>query len=122
MNALTRALTGRRTAWIVVLVGLVLGMGVTFGLGEAERDPSPTDSLPAGYDSTLGVELQQSLPEDDESAAIVLFSAEEDIEQHLGDIEQLFASTVESVGTGGGEGQPGGGEGQPGGPPGALQP
>ncbi|HLS40545.1 MAG TPA: MMPL family transporter, partial [Ornithinicoccus sp.] len=88
MNALSRATTGRRTAWIVALVGLVLALGVTFGLGEAERSPSPLDSLPAGYDSTLGAELREQLPEEDEAAAIVLFTADDGIEELLPELEQ----------------------------------
>jgi RND superfamily putative drug exporter len=133
MNALVRATTGRRTAWIVALVGLVLAMGVTFGLGEAERNPSPTDSLPAGSDSTLGVELQQQLPEDDEAAAIVLFTADDGIEALLPELEQALADAREAIGgtepqgqQGGEQGQPGGEQGQPGGgqggPPAGLQP
>ena len=65
----------RRRAWAVALVSLVLGMLVIGLLGEAERDPSPTDALPAGAGSTEVVELQEKFSAGDESTAIVLFSA-----------------------------------------------
>lgn len=124
MNALSRATTGRRTAWIVALVGLVLALGVTFGLGEAERSPSPLDSLPAGYDSTLGAELREQLPEEDEAAAIVLFTADDGIEELLPELEQVLAEAGQAVGSTTVGDRPGGGQGgaQQGGPPGGLQP
>ena len=69
----SRALEPRR-AWIVALLGLVL-LGALLGLGQSERDPSPTDNLPAGYDSTRVVELQQQYASDEASVALVLFTA-----------------------------------------------
>ena len=48
-------------------------------LGEGERDPSSTDALPAGYDSTAAVELADRLPTDDASTAVVLLTSEESL-------------------------------------------
>ncbi|RYP80991.1 MMPL family transporter [Nocardioides guangzhouensis] len=74
---MTSLLTGRRTAWLVALVPLLLAGALIALLGEAERDPGPTDTLPAGADSTLGTELAAELPERDASVAVVLWSVEE---------------------------------------------
>ena len=70
-------IAGRRTAWAVALIMLALGGFVAFGIGEAERDPGPLDQLPAGYDSTHAVELQERLPTQDASTAVALWTAEE---------------------------------------------
>jgi RND superfamily putative drug exporter len=74
---LAGVIAGRRTAWAVALVLLALGGFVAFGIGEAERDPGALDQLPAGYDSTRAVELQEQLPTQDASTAVVLWTAEE---------------------------------------------
>ena len=77
MHALVALITGRRTAWLVALVPLLLA-GAVLGLaGEGERERSPLDTLPAGLDSTLGAELQERLPAADTSVAIVLVTADE---------------------------------------------
>ena len=70
-------LTGRRTAWLVALVPLLLAGALIGLLGEGERDAGPTDSLPRGADSTLATELRDQLPTDDASVAIVLYTADE---------------------------------------------
>jgi RND superfamily putative drug exporter len=69
------ALTGRRTAWLVALLPLLVA-GVLIGLlGEGERDADPTDELPRGADSTYAAELQDALPAADSSLAVVLWTA-----------------------------------------------
>jgi len=88
--------TGRRSAWVVALLGLALGAGVMVGLGEAERDPHPTDTLAAGYESTRGVELAEQLPTEDTATAIILFSSDSEIGSSLPDLEQV----VEGLDTG----------------------
>ena len=70
-------LTGRRTAWLVALVPLLLAGALIGLLGEGERDAGPTDSLPRGADSTLATELRDQLPAEDASVAIVLYTADE---------------------------------------------
>ncbi|WP_228266583.1 MMPL family transporter [Ornithinimicrobium ciconiae] len=75
---------------MVVLLGLLLGAGIMVGLGEAEREPHPTDAVPAGADSTRAVELQEQLPTEDTATAIIVFSADE-IGGSLGDLEQVVA-------------------------------
>lgn len=62
MTTIIRLITGARSAWVVALLGVLLAAGVVAGVGQAERDPSPLDGLPAGYDSTAGQELLGDLP------------------------------------------------------------
>ncbi|WP_252975608.1 MMPL family transporter [Janibacter melonis] len=69
-------ITGRRSAWAVIVLGLVL-IGLVMSLGAGERQATPTDSLPRGYDSTAAAELREQLPEQDGAQALVLFTADD---------------------------------------------
>ncbi|WP_318835859.1 MMPL family transporter, partial [Janibacter melonis] len=69
-------ITGKRSAWAVIVLGLVL-IGLVMSLGAGERQATPTDSLPRGYDSTAAAELREQLPEQDGTQALVLFTADE---------------------------------------------
>ncbi|MGZ8717810.1 MAG: MMPL family transporter [Aeromicrobium sp.] len=68
-------ITARRTAWLVALVPILLAGAILGMVGEGQRDSSPTDTLPVGFDSTQSVALQERLPADDGSVAIVLWIA-----------------------------------------------
>ncbi|HEX2893078.1 MAG TPA: MMPL family transporter [Marmoricola sp.] len=95
MPAILDALMRRRRAWAVSLVSLFIGMLAIGVLGEAERDPSPTDQLPDGYQSTEAVELQQQFESDEESTAIVLFASDEKIApDELKQLQQVFADAA----------------------------
>jgi RND superfamily putative drug exporter len=66
----------RPVALLVALVALC-GAGALIGLvGEAERTPAVTDSLPDGYDSTTVAELEDELPSGDGSVAVVLLTSD----------------------------------------------
>lgn len=71
----TSWLVGRRTAWLVALLPLLLAGALIGVLGEGERDASPTDTLPKGADSTIAAQLADELPAEDSSVAIVLWTA-----------------------------------------------
>ena len=106
MDRLVALLTGRRS-WMLALVALVVGGWLVAGVGQAERDPSPLATLPAGYESTEGQELLQELPDEGTSAAIVLFTAEDD--EIAPDLEGLGGVMKDLAGTyGEGDGPPGG--------------
>ena len=94
MSRLANVIAGRRTAWLVALVTLLIGLAVVAALPEGERSPSPLDSLPAGYDSTEGVALLEELPEDDSSVAIILFTADDGIEAALPELQELTTSVL----------------------------
>lgn len=72
----TTVITGRRTAWVVALVPLLLAVLALALLGEGEREQLPTDSLPHGMDSTTATELSAELGEQDSDVAVVLFAAD----------------------------------------------
>ena len=91
MSRLVELITGRRSAWVVALVGLLLAAGIVGGVGQAERDPSPLDSLPAGFESTEGQALLDELPDEGTQTAIVLFTVEDDgIVERLPELAQVL--------------------------------
>lgn len=68
----------RPAAAVVVALVALLGAGAVMGLlGEADRSPQVTDSLPDGFDSTTVAELEEQLPSGDGSVALVLLTADE---------------------------------------------
>lgn len=105
MHRLVTIITGR-TAAVVALLGFLLA-GVVIGLlGDAQRTPSPTDGLPAGFDSTLGTELQQRLPTNDSLTAIVLFTGENGAVTGSRTALQQLISQVTPAGKGAGQPSP----------------
>ncbi|HEU5038343.1 MAG TPA: MMPL family transporter [Nocardioides sp.] len=72
----TSIVAGRRTAWAVALIPLLIAIAVMVGVGEGERERTSTDGLPAGYDSTAGTALLDQLPAETTTAAVVLFTAD----------------------------------------------
>ncbi|GAA1923640.1 MMPL family transporter [Nocardioides lentus] len=101
-HRLLSTITGRRTAWLVALLPLLLAGLMIGAVGEGERDPGPADALPAGLDSTQGVELIAQLPEDPGSSVLVLWTAEApaDLEAAREDLESA-AGSLGAVPTGG---------------------
>ena len=71
-----RFVTGRRTAWLVALVPLLLAVLAIGFVPEGERETSATDTLPQGADSTLAVELAEELPDDEGQVALVLWTVD----------------------------------------------
>ncbi|WP_083519030.1 MMPL family transporter [Serinicoccus chungangensis] len=117
MSRLVTTLTAPRS-WIIALVGLLLGVGLIAGVGQAERSASALDTLPAGFDSTQGQALLDELPDEGSKTAIVLFTADSDIEASLPQLAQLMedvapegAEPPATQGSGEGAGAPEGAEG-----------
>ena len=71
-----RAIAGRRLAWFFALVPILFALFVIAFVPEGEREASALDTLPVGADSTLAVELEEQLPDDEGQVAIVLWTAE----------------------------------------------
>lgn len=122
-----RAIAGRRLAWFFALVPILLALFVIAFVPEGEREASPLDTLPAGADSTLAVELEEQLPDDEGQVAIVLWTAESgELDAATQDeLTQQAVSLLSEAGGGGAPegapddgaggtegGPPGGGEGQ----------
>ena len=76
MRALATLLTRRWVAGLVALLALLAAGGVIGGVGQAERGPTVNAALPAGSDSRAAAELRAELPEQEGSAAVVLFSSD----------------------------------------------
>ncbi|KRE94221.1 hypothetical protein ASG76_12650 [Nocardioides sp. Soil774] len=113
--ALARAIAGRRLAWLVALVPLLVALAVIALVPEGSREASATDTLPSGADSTLAVQLADQLPEDEGQVAIVLWTADSgELDRAVqGDLSQQAVGLLSKAGDG--EGAPEGA----GGPPGA---
>lgn len=90
MTRIAKFISGRRTSWLIVVVGILIAVA-GFGVGQAERNASPLDTLPVGFDSTEGQALLESLPDKGERTAIVLFTVED------GGIEQFLPALSELV-------------------------
>ncbi|MFM6852062.1 MAG: MMPL family transporter, partial [Terrabacter sp.] len=105
-SRVARVISGRRTAWLVALVPLLLALAVLVLVPEGERDARATDTLPAGADSTFAVELADQLPEDDGQVAIVLWTADSGtLDQSVqGDLTQQAVGLLSAAG--GEEGTP----------------
>jgi len=76
MRALATLLTRRWVAGLVALFALLAAGGVIGGVGQAERGPTVNAALPVGSDSRAAAELRAELPEEEGSAAVVLFSSD----------------------------------------------
>jgi hypothetical protein len=95
MSRLLDSSLRRGRAWVVPVVGLLLGLFAIVGLGEAEREPTPTDNAPDGYQSTEVTEALQAFPQGDDSIALVLFTAEGQLSQEqLAGVQQTFAEVT----------------------------
>jgi putative drug exporter of the RND superfamily len=117
-----RAIAGRRLAWFFALAPILLALFVIAFVPEGEREASPLDTLPVGADSTLAVELQEQLPDDEGQVAIVLWTAESgELDQATQDelttqgTALLSKSAEQADGQGAPDGAPDGASGQPGG-------
>ena len=89
---LARIISGRRTAWLVALVPILLALAVIGLVPEGERESRATDSLPAGADSTSALSLAEQLPEDDGQVAIVLWITDGTLDR--GQVDALTEQAV----------------------------
>jgi RND superfamily putative drug exporter len=75
VDRIIKLLTGKRTFWAMILLGITAA-GLTFGpLSVAKSDSSPTSGVPAWAQSSKVTELQKDLPGADASSAIVLYQS-----------------------------------------------
>ncbi len=102
MSTIADAITSRVSSRIVAVLGILFAIVMIVGVGQGERSPSPTDSLPQGFDNTEGVALLDELPAEDNSTAIVLFTVDSGVQEQLGSLQQV----VDSLETTDGEAYP----------------
>ena len=76
MNNIASFITGRKTSWVTLLIGLIFA-GLAFGpLSAPESDTSPTDGLPANNETVLVNKALEDLPGTDGTVAVVVYSSD----------------------------------------------
>ncbi len=79
MNAITSFITGRKTSWVTLLIGLIFAI-LAFGpLSAPKSDTSPTDGLPANNETVLVNKALEDLPGTDGTVAVVVYSSETEL-------------------------------------------
>ena len=76
MSALIRFITGPKTAWVTLLIGLIFA-ALSFTVFAAEEsDVAPTNGLPDDSEVVLVDEALAAMPNSDGTAAVVVFAAD----------------------------------------------
>jgi RND superfamily putative drug exporter len=79
LNAITSFITGRKTSWVTLLIGLIFAI-LAFGpLSAPKSDTSPTDGLPANNETVLVNKALEDLPGTDGTVAVVVYSSETEL-------------------------------------------
>jgi RND superfamily putative drug exporter len=91
-------LTPRRAVALLLLF-LASSAAVLALVGEAPVTAEPTDALPAGYDSTRVVELQEEFPSGDEATAVVLYTAPDGSQLSESDLDEIGRSFATATGS-----------------------
>ncbi|MFM1995606.1 MAG: hypothetical protein RLZZ610_1123 [Actinomycetota bacterium] len=103
MNAIASFITGRKTSWVTLLIGLIFVI-LAFGpLSAPKSDTSPTDGLPANNETVLVNKALEDLPGTDGTAAVVVYSSDTELteEQKLwitGTFDPATQSFVDGAG------------------------
>ena len=76
MNGLLNFLTGRKSAWVTLLLGLVFA-GLAFGpLSVESTDTTPGTGLPETAESMVVAKLQEDLPQREGSAVFIVYASD----------------------------------------------
>ena len=76
MNLILNFITGKKTAWVTLLIGLVFA-GLAFGpLRAATTETAPTNGLPSDSETALVNEALETLPGSDATAAVLVYKSE----------------------------------------------
>jgi RND superfamily putative drug exporter len=79
LNAITSFITGRKTSWVTLLIGLIFAI-LAFGpLSAPKSDTSPTDGLPDNNETVLVNKALEDLPGTDGTVAVVVYSSETEL-------------------------------------------
>ena len=79
MNAISTFITGRKTSWVTLLIGLIFAI-LAFGpLSAPKSDTSPTDGLPENNETVLVNKALEGLPGTDGTVAVVVYSSETEL-------------------------------------------
>jgi RND superfamily putative drug exporter len=76
LNNIASFITGRKTSWVTLLIGLIFAV-LAFGpLSAPESDNAPTDGLPANNETVLVNKALEDLPGTDGTVALVVYSSD----------------------------------------------
>jgi len=76
VNALLNFQTGKKTAWITLLIGLIFAI-IAFGpLSLSESNTTPSSGLKDSVESVQVQKFQESLPVNEGSLALVVYTSE----------------------------------------------
>ena len=76
MNALINFITGKKTAWVTLLIGLVFA-GLAFGpLSATNTETAPTNGLPETSETALVNKALENLPGSDATAAVLVYKSD----------------------------------------------
>ncbi len=76
MNSIINFITGKKTAWATLLIGLVFAV-LAFGpLRAATTELNPGVGLPDDAESVIAAKLAEDLPGADSTAAVIVYAAE----------------------------------------------
>ena len=79
MNAISTFITGRKTSWVTLLIGLIFAI-LAFGpLSAPKSDTSPTDGLPENNETVLVNKALEGLPGTDGTVAVVVYASETEL-------------------------------------------
>ena len=76
MNSLVRFITGPKTSWVTLLIGLIFAVLSFTVFAAEETDVAPTNGLPADSEVVLVDEALAAMPNAGGTAAVVVYSAE----------------------------------------------
>jgi putative drug exporter of the RND superfamily len=76
LNNIASFITGRKTSWVTLLIGLIFAI-LAFGpLSAPKSDAAPTDGLPANNETVLVNKALEDLPGTEGTVAVVVYASE----------------------------------------------
>lgn len=76
MNSIINFITGKKTAWVTLLIGLIFAV-LAFGpLRAATTELNPGVGLPETAESVVAAKLAEELPGSDSTAAVIVYAAD----------------------------------------------
>ena len=79
MNNIASFITGRKTSWVTLLIGLIFAI-LAFGpLAAPKSDTAPTDGLPENNETVLVNKALEDLPGTDGTVAVVVYASDTEL-------------------------------------------
>lgn len=95
MTALARFITGPKTAWVTLLIGLIFAVLSFTVFAAEETDQAPTDGLPADSEVALVDQAIAQMPDSEGTAAVIVYTtgagelSDEQIEWLVGEFDPM---------------------------------